>query len=63
MIVEIWLDTTSMPIIYTEVTSTYQKGDLFCIYSKERNIVVKYPIANIFRVVENYQPFAIPEVR
>ena len=57
MIVEVWLDSTSSPIVYTDVTSTYQKGDLYCIYSKDRNIVAKYPIANLFRVVENYYPF------
>jgi hypothetical protein len=63
MIVEIWLDSTSTPIIYTDVTSTYQKGDLYCIYSRTRDIVVKYPIANLFRVVENYTPLAAPVKR
>ena len=58
MIVEVWLDSTSSPIVYTDVTSTYQKGALFCIYSKDRNIVVKYPMANLFRIVENYYQFA-----
>ena len=45
------LKETSQEIIYNAV-NTYQKGDFYCIYDGKQ--VYKYPIANIWRVTEDY---------
>lgn len=51
MEVKIWFDRSSVPIVYKEADSTYQKGDMFCIgYNGQ---VDKYPIRNIFKVNES----------
>jgi hypothetical protein len=50
--VEVWLDKTSEPITH-KAKNTYQKGDLFCVYTTDGK-VYKYPISNIFRIVEGY---------
>lgn len=50
--IEVWLKETSQPIIYPYVVNAYQKGDFYCIYDGLK--VYKYPIANIWRVVEIY---------
>jgi len=53
MKVEIQLKESSQPIIYDDVINTYQKGDLFVIYtSKEKSY--KHPIGTIWRIVEDY---------
>jgi hypothetical protein len=44
---------TSQQIEHVAV-NTYTKGPLFCVYDGER--VFKYPLANIWRVVEQYKP-------
>lgn len=49
--VELWLHKLSTPIICTEVKSTYEKGSFYVIQSKD-NKYSKYPIQDIFRVVE-----------
>ena len=54
MRVEIWLKLTSKPIIIEQVTSTYQKGDLFCVYTQHNQRVQKWPVGDIWRVVEEY---------
>jgi hypothetical protein len=51
--VKIELKETSQPLVYTNVINTYQKGDLFCIYTND-NLVFKYPINNIWRITEYY---------
>lgn len=35
----------------TDVVNTYQKGDLFCVLTKD-NTVYKYPIMHIFCITE-----------
>lgn len=50
--IELWLKDTSDPILYNAL-STYTKGFFFCIRDNN-NKVHKYPIMNIFRVVEDY---------
>lgn len=50
--VEVWLDQSSEPLTF-EAVSTYQKGDMFCVYTAD-DLVRKFPIAHIFRVVEGY---------
>jgi hypothetical protein len=52
MKVELYLNETSQPIVYTNVINTYQKGFMFCIY--EGKLVHKYPRDKIWRVVETY---------
>jgi len=48
----IQLKETSQPLEY-EAINTYQKGDLFCIYTYEGNIY-KFPMNNIWRIIEIY---------
>ena len=52
MRVKIWFDRSSVPIIYEEADSTYQKGDMFCIGYKAQ--VDKYPMTKIFKVNESH---------
>lgn len=49
--VEVWLHQLSEPIVH-QAKSTYQKGSFFCVYEGEK--VFKYPIGDIFRIVESY---------
>lgn len=51
--VHINLKETSQEIVH-QANNTYQKGDLFCV--RVGSEVFKYPIANIWRVVEEYKP-------
>lgn len=51
--VELWLKRTSQPLVYEDVMNTYQKGKFYCVLGYD-NIVIKYPIANIWRVKETY---------
>ena len=50
--IEVWLYQTSEPLVFA-AKSTYQKGDLFCVYTKEDQ-VHKFPLIHIFRIVEGY---------
>ncbi len=50
--VQVQLRETSQPIHHNEVTNTYQKGDLYCV--QVGDVVYKYPIANIWRILEEY---------
>ena len=55
MKVEVWLDKLNSPIKF-EALSTYEKGNFFCVQHKTKMLVVtKFPIKNIFRVVEEYE--------
>ena len=47
------LKTQSQPIEHNEVVNTYQKGDLYIVYTSNEKSY-KYPIADIFRVIEDY---------
>lgn len=51
MRVEIRFQLSSREVVWTEVESTYQKGDLFCARMKD-GLTVKYPLASIFDVRE-----------
>ena len=51
MIVEVWFDKSSQPILYLDAKATYQKGDIFCIEVK--GFRVKYPLAHLFMVRES----------
>ena len=46
----------SQPMIFTDVDNTYVKAGFFCIVRRDLNEVQKFPITNIFRVVEPYDP-------
>lgn len=52
MKVEISLIETSQAVCHENVKNTYTKGPLFCVYVG--NTVYKYPIANIWRITEDY---------
>ncbi len=54
---KIWviLFETSQPILHEDVTNTFQKGEFYCVYVEATNLVYKYPLGNIFRVVEEYE--------
>lgn len=53
MNVTVHLKTQSQPIEHTDVINTYQKGDFYILYTKGEKSF-KYPIADIFRVIEDY---------
>jgi len=55
MVVSVHLISQSKKIDYTNVENTYTKDGLFCIYMKDKNMVHKYPVQNIFRVEESYR--------
>ena len=52
-IVRVYLKLTGDPIDY-DVIRTYEKGSFFCLDLGER--VLKYPIADIWRIEEEYRP-------
>lgn len=55
--VKIHLLTTSMPISYDKAKNCYVKDQMYCVmFLDEYNndMVHKYPITNIFRVIEDY---------
>jgi len=54
--VRVHLKETAQEIVHNDVKNTYQKGDFFCVYCEKVNKVYKYPVASIFRVVEDYKP-------
>ena len=51
MKVRVRLQSNAQPIEFN-ATTTYQKGDLFCV--QVDSMVVKYPLASIFSVSEDY---------
>jgi len=53
MNIKIELKETSAPIIIDDAKNAYTKGLLYCVYRSD-NTVVKIPLCNIFRIVEDY---------
>ena len=51
--VTVHLKEQSQPITYKDVVNTYEKGPWYCIYRSDER-VFKYPISNIWRVIEDY---------
>lgn len=43
-------------MVYSGVDNTYIKAGFYCIVRRGLNQVMKFPIENIFRVVEPYDP-------
>lgn len=54
MKVQVELLATSQPMIFENAKNTYTKDGLFCVYMEEINKVYKFPLSNIFRIVEDY---------
>ena len=50
--VRVQLKETSQPIVHPAIT-TYTKGPFFCILRPD-DTVVKYPTADVWRVIEDY---------
>lgn len=59
--VKIWLKETSNAIVYKNVDNTYEKGSFYCLHTVEK-VAIKYPIANIWRVVEDHTD-NLPEMK
>lgn len=51
--VRIHLKSQSQPILHARTINLYQKGDFLCVFV-EGEKVYKYPIGDIFRVIEDY---------
>lgn len=51
--ISVHLLSQSQAIEYDGCKNSYTKDGLFCVYTSE-NIVHKYPMVNIFRIIENY---------
>lgn len=53
MKVEIHLKLQAKPIVMENVKNTYQKGDLYCVMLDGAKIVHKFPLRDLFRVIED----------
>jgi len=53
IIVNIQFLESSQPIVYENVLNTYQKGDLYVVYTANEKSY-KHPIQTIWRIVEEY---------
>jgi hypothetical protein len=53
MNVKFQLHNSSQPIEYIKVKASYEKGSFYCVYL-ESGEVHKFPINDIFRIVEDY---------
>ena len=53
MKIEIHLLSQSKAIVFENVKNAYTKDGMYCIYSQD-GFVHKYPMINIFRVIEQY---------
>ena len=56
MIVKIHNKDQGQSMIFDCVDNTYVKAGFYCIVRKDRNEVQKFPVQNIFRVIEPYYP-------
>lgn len=50
MKIGLWLKDCTNPRTYENVINVFQEGNLVCIDTKDK--ILKYPIGNVFRVVE-----------
>lgn len=53
MRVEVHYKDASRPLVYEDVANTYVKGPFYCVYLAS-GVVKKHPVANIWRVTEDY---------
>ena len=56
MTVKIHNKDQSQPMIYSDVDNTYVKAGFYCVVRRDKNEVQKFPVENIFRVIEPYDP-------
>lgn len=56
MKVKIRLKETSQELVFENVANAYTKGGLYCLYLRDRNTVIKFPLANVWSVEEEYTP-------
>lgn len=52
MKVRIELKETTYSLDFDKVTNCFTKGDFYCVYQEHLNRLQKFPIGNIFRVLE-----------
>lgn len=56
MKVRVHLLSQSQPIIHKDIANTYTKDGVFCVLGRgDSPVVAKYPLCNIFRVMETYE--------
>lgn len=53
MKIKVHLLSQSKEIEHNDVKNAYTKDGLYCLYL-ESGLVYKYPMVNIFRIIENY---------
>lgn len=53
IMVRVQLKETSQPINHARSITTYTKGPFFCILRAD-DTVVKYPVADVWRIIEDY---------
>ena len=53
MKVRIWMNSQSNGFELENVTNTYTKDGLYCVYLKDENVVYKYPLCNIWNIRED----------
>ena len=46
----------AQPMIFSNVDNTYIKAGFYCLVFREKNDVQKFPIGDIFRIIEPYDP-------
>jgi len=56
MIIKIHNIDQSQPMVFDGVDNTYTKAGFFCIVSRDKNEVQKFPVNRIFRIIEPYDP-------
>ena len=53
MRVRVQLKETAQPVVHDDALNAYTKGSFYCVYVTDER-VYKYPLADIWRVVEDY---------
>ena len=52
--VVVQLTNAAQPLEYDDVRNVYEKGSFLCISRIDGNVVEKFPISSIFRVIHDY---------
>ncbi len=56
MIVSVHNTDQGQPMVYEHIDNTYIKDGFYCLVNRKANQVMKFPVRNIFRVIEPYVP-------
>lgn len=56
MTVKIHNKDQAQAMAFSGIDNTYIKAGFYCIVNRDKNTVQKFPVENIFRVVEPYDP-------